>query len=879
MNPNDHDQAMHTPAEEIAGAVADLPPVPLNAPPKKRRILPLVITLSAASFLLIVALAVSAVLFLPLLREDTVTPALRNAFPEGASILSLFSSMESDGGESELEACVPKSLLGTEGDLTVSLSGTFAPNEEGGTDAALHIHGSQSQYSHDLSLVKGGSLLAVSGLLSEGYLTIDLDEPRSELRDSILYPHTSTYSLSMEEYTLLVELLESIRKAEKDQLSKADMKVLEDALESICDVCQDVLRPEVKISWRDKGFGLKKQETLTLERDDLALLLDEISQELENNDALRDVLQRIIITDETGAEADALLLLESSVEQLLKNKKQLGTLTLCEVSEAGRATLIRVSYETPQWVTTTLELELSDSSMLLTYTATTAAKTGKVWVSTSSIVSVSLNRSESRDTTRHRAVVAVTTEILNDGKRISSETETLLESELTYYKKSNGYTLTLEGEELSLLIKGTWQMNGRASNLALTVTDVCSEGVSIYDAEPLVYLAANEEQSAPLLRFTCRVSKKATVSFPKGLGIALLTEEKAKEYTKTLPLKELGDWMVQCERTTLVKGLSFEYHLWDLWTIDHEDYVITRYYQPYCAYVRNALLTEGTYASHVLLYDEEKQICLEIYYEINGNETVFIRSVAVDEANFDSYMHIGLDANGVMIPHEFELSAHVEPTCTTDGYDEYSCMQCAYKFRANVIDWLGHDWRSTQPVTFTNGLGEVETWKLQHYCARCSAVTGFTYGDVSVSLQQQPDGTHLIKDQHYLLVDEDYHYLPELEELDSIRITGFTLDAWCSTARTFNGILETPSYFTTLPAGSFYRHYTQLQAMILPGTLQEIEDGAFHTQLTPRFIFYRGTAEEWAAVELNQYRTLWQDVPVIFIPDGITREALEAQLQ
>lgn len=62
--------------------------------------------------------------------------------------------------------------------------------------------------------------------------------------------------------------------------------------------------------------------------------------------------------------------------------------------------------------------------------------------------------------------------------------------------------------------------------------------------------------------------------------------------------------------------------------------------------------------------------------------------------------------------HTFE-SVKVDPTCTTDGYTEYTCT-CGYSYRADTVEKSGHDYRTTT-VEPTHG---VEGYVL-HRCAVC----------------------------------------------------------------------------------------------------------------------------------------------------------------
>ena len=49
--------------------------------------------------------------------------------------------------------------------------------------------------------------------------------------------------------------------------------------------------------------------------------------------------------------------------------------------------------------------------------------------------------------------------------------------------------------------------------------------------------------------------------------------------------------------------------------------------------------------------------------------------------------------------HVYEQTAVVRPTCTTDGYTEYTCTECGRKFRSAFVSATGHDWNTGEVTT------------------------------------------------------------------------------------------------------------------------------------------------------------------------------------
>ena len=67
-----------------------------------------------------------------------------------------------------------------------------------------------------------------------------------------------------------------------------------------------------------------------------------------------------------------------------------------------------------------------------------------------------------------------------------------------------------------------------------------------------------------------------------------------------------------------------------------------------------------------------------------------------------------------------------------------------------------------------------------------------------------------------------------------------------------------------------------LQVLWLPDTITKIENGSFSSK-NIHTIFFEGTEEQWAAIDLGKYETLWADVEIIFVPNGVDSNTVMAK--
>ena len=104
----------------------------------------------------------------------------------------------------------------------------------------------------------------------------------------------------------------------------------------------------------------------------------------------------------------------------------------------------------------------------------------------------------------------------------------------------------------------------------------------------------------------------------------------------------------------------------------------------------------------------------DVYYL--GSEEQW-KAISVGSEN-DYLLNATIHYNSAMCDHTYSAVV-VEPTCTTQGYTEYTCTKCGESYTADYVDALGHDEVvdiAVEPTCTETGLTEGK------HCSRCNEV-------------------------------------------------------------------------------------------------------------------------------------------------------------
>jgi hypothetical protein len=209
----------------------------------------------------------------------------------------------------------------------------------------------------------------------------------------------------------------------------------------------------------------------------------------------------------------------------------------------------------------------------------------------------------------------------------------------------------------------------------------------------------------------------------------------------------------------------------------------------------------------------------------------------------------------------------VPPTCESDGYEKYSCAICNRSYEV-VTELRGCVMISIEKEVIWDDCAEYTADMSK--CERCGNIgdlicmSNEDYSqNLNVYVELKDDGTYKIISYHERF--SEIFSVPEeiLKELNVTEIELKRIDDYM--------LIRIPDGVKTIKAGSFSFNRS-LQTIILPSTITKIEEGAFGDAPMLHTIYFCGTEEQWAAVNLGSYAEKWADAKVIFAPEGVSHE-------
>ena len=225
--------------------------------------------------------------------------------------------------------------------------------------------------------------------------------------------------------------------------------------------------------------------------------------------------------------------------------------------------------------------------------------------------------------------------------------------------------------------------------------------------------------------------------------------------------------------------------------------------------------------------------------------------------------------NNSFVVHDNELIEKKEATCYESGYSIVKCKVCGLEQKINVTAPYYHfTYKEYFHANYYYDVGRSTEAKIE-YCERCDMILQFSFNpslpygyEISFVADGRVNPGYNIK--HLILPEFAYSHF----DLSNLRLVSDKCPEIVS--------IRVPQGREVIATGDFVSA-TGLQVLWLPGSITEIEDGSFYADDDLHTIFFEGTEDEWQKINLNGYATLWSDVEIIFVPDGVDSETVMAK--
>lgn len=274
--------------------------------PKKKRGFWLGLILGGIGGLVVVALAVAAILFVPVLFGDPVENTVDAIFFDVDAVETLLTDFEKSGVNVKSSGRVPQSVMqGLRTDLTVKMDGSAigADEREVGTFTVTLGAGEQELA---CTVYYNEEIIAVKGLCEdkEQYVSLPRKGVSAALKESPLHPNSDTL-LAMDEdaYDELVAYLESL----DTEVTESDEE-MEKSIDNFVKEIEKQAKTTTTFGFRKDGFGLYKKVKIELDGEALDKIVKCAIDEAEDNERLDHIIAFHGEVDEATGEAEKLTL-------------------------------------------------------------------------------------------------------------------------------------------------------------------------------------------------------------------------------------------------------------------------------------------------------------------------------------------------------------------------------------------------------------------------------------------------------------------------------------------------------------------------------------------------------------------------------------------
>lgn len=794
---------------DIPEPLPESPTAPTEQPPKKKKYKPLLFLIPSA-LLLVAALTVGLILFVPFLTNDPLNDAVTEFFYDPAPTAAMMERWKKEG------------ISVTLGKGKDTLKLTLQAN-----DTAIAIGG--------LNGCDGQALLLPR---------TDIDKA---MESSPLKPHSgSLFALTSDEY----EQLRSILKLFETKENREEDAALRQSLKNIVRICEDAITTTEGYTFAQDRFALSKNVSYLLDKTTALALIDGIKTEVKQNQHLNELYgaNGLLSASENGtAQAYTLEQLLTDLRKDLNSSVSSMSITLSYSVVAGKL-------DTVSYTQSTVDSDKSGShSNLVLQCVYEQNQVGfDIQAETSSTFEDLRSTTFTTYTYRKKADDSVTEMSLSvescTETADSSTTVKIAPTKETYTlrhdRNTHGFTLQYNAPALSSTAKvtGSWETDASTGRLAFALNLVQVDKEKLIDTDVL----------------TCSIQALGGAAFPEGKQLLSMSEAELQDLIKYFPAKKLS---VLAEALT-GEPLDLIYSQEGLLVPSAAQYNSDMYEQRFYKYVReNGETLEQLPIKRFYVYNSGYDVYALFRY--NGDQITKTEYAYTLTDDILQNYHEAVPENGSLTVHRMQLTQTLDPTCTQQGFNLYKCDHCQKEYKT-VIECSEHPYQ-TQYITATTDDGVSREAK-REVCTACGSVFFqiFLPNYATLCLEEKSDGTYAIGDYNA----NGYNLLFSFPEkvLEGIEIS----EMWIEENLSYY-LIRIPNGIRKIPQNTF-TYNANTQVLILPSTLTEIASGAFADTPKLHTVFYCGTEEQWKQVKLNEYESKWADVEVIFTPDGVSAE-------
>lgn len=822
--------------------------IPQSSTPKKRqksgkKIKPLVIVLASLTCVLVLCLVAVFAILLPLNEETALANTFKAVFFDPTDLAKASEIWAESGVSTQIDLELPREVTSLPKDLHIGID--TAQTADGKNKIKLLLDSNKIEYA--VELIYDEETVAIGGFCPDDqYVTIPRKNIAKALDDSVLHPDSdSDYALDQDSYDELRDMLELLDPEYEDP----DSKSLAESFDLIAEQIRPYLKPKTSIYFADGELRLCKDVTYTLDTEDINEILDIIIDEAKDNDRFNETFSFTL--DETETDNDEEKDLARDLKRIKKEFEELSFELTYTVS-GKKITDLTLSMRSVNKDDQTNSYDLSldfvygENKNGFDATLTTVEEKKTKYTIESEI---EYRKKSDGDETVCEAEIQTTT--LREGRLYSGDP---IEEEstvtLTYDPDSHKYNLSVEGEDKDDIVEfeGKFKLSPNSATLEFSLDEI---------------MQGKNRQS--ILTDFCEVTlekidSKDAFDIPDGSNLLAMDNAAFTDFLRNLQIQELDRMMSDLTGQSL--GISYTA---DEKVLIHATAAVAAA-EKYCKQFSRYLAAEDTATrqNSAFVYDEELDLYVLMDYYPSTKKIHYNFAYELTEKMLNQYHEATPTASGSMTVHKLSQIEFTPATCTTQGKRVYHCEICD-KTMSVKIEPFGHNHSQTLSVPVTTDDGVSRTATL-YYCQSCGIIS---HGEIPsfcifyVSLYK--DGAYRLDDyvalgpwKQICIPDELHTVLPIIDISPYMQLSVDALS------------VRIPKGVTTIYSKAFNAH-KQLQVLVIPSSVTFIDSIAFSKTNLPRIIFYCGTEEMWNSIRMvEDYRTLWKDVQIIFCPEGVT---------